>query len=130
MQSVWRMLAPSGLALTMVLSLAGSTEAAGKRTTITGYVLDSACLFTKNLKKPISDRCALQCAAGGSPLVILGTDDQVYLPIDGKMPASGQNGRLAPFGGKTVKVTGEVYQRGGSNAIVIETIAELKATAK
>jgi hypothetical protein len=110
--------------------LAAPAGAAGKRSTITGYVLDSACLFVKDLKKPISSTCALQCAAGGSPLVILGTDDKVYLPIDGKMPAVGQNGRLAMFGGKVVKITGDVYSRGGSNAIVIETISEVKATAK
>jgi type 1 fimbria pilin len=130
MRSVSKTLATSGFAMALVLGFAFSAEAAGKRMTITGYVLDSACLFTKNLKKPVSDRCALQCAAGGSPLVILGTDELVYLPIDGKMPATGQNGRLAQYGGKTVKVTGDVYQRGGSNAIVIETIAEVKATAK
>lgn len=107
-----------------------SVAAAGKRITITGYVLDSACLYVKDLKKPVSETCALQCAAGGSPLVILGTDDKVYLPIDGKMPVTGQNARLVPFGGKMVKITGDVYTRGGSNAVVIQTISEVKATAK
>ena len=42
--------------------------------TINGYVLDSACAFTKGLKKPISAECAIACAKAGSPLVILTTE--------------------------------------------------------
>ena len=118
------------VALFASASAAHGADAAGKKTTITGYVLDSACLFTKALKKPVSDKCAKECGAAGSPLVILSSDDQVYLPIDKKMPAHGQNPALMKYGGKSVKVTGEVYERGGSKAIVIETIAEAKATAK
>ena len=47
-----------------------------------GYVLDSACAFTKGLEKPISRDCALACAKAGSPLVILtanGTIDEATL---------------------------------------------------
>ena len=44
---------------------------AEKAVTVKGYVLDSACAFTKGLKKPISAECATACAKGGSPLVIL-----------------------------------------------------------
>jgi hypothetical protein len=40
------------------------------------------------------------------------------------MPAEGQNKRLVPFAGKRVSVTGKTYVRGGSTAIVIDTIAE------
>lgn len=38
---------------------------------VTGWVLDSACAFTKGLKKPISRECAIECAKKASPLVIL-----------------------------------------------------------
>lgn len=101
--------------------------AAGKKMTVSGYVLDSACLFTKNLQKPISSQCALECAAGGSPLVILSGDGTVYWPIDSKMPAQGQNYRLIKVAGKFVKISGEVFEKGSSKAIVMDTIEESAA---
>src|SRR4030095_12578995 len=106
------------------------SDAAGKKMTITGEVYDSGCFFTKNLTNPISQECALECAAGGSPLVIKGKDGFVYLPVDDKMPAQGQNFRLIKFGAKTVKVTGMVYEQGSARAIVIQSIEEVKPAAK
>jgi hypothetical protein len=91
---------------------------------VEGYVLDSACAFTKNLDKPISRECALMCAKGGSQLVILSDDGSIYWPIAETMPAEGQNKRLMPFAGKRVTATGKTYARGGSTAIVIDTIVE------
>jgi hypothetical protein len=96
-----------------------STE---KTATVKGYVLDSACAFTKNLEKPISSECAVACAKAGSPLVILSEDGKIYLPIAKEMPAKGQNGTLLKWAGQKVVVTGLVYQRIGSHAIVIEKI--------
>src|SRR5437667_12751156 len=90
--------------------------------TLKGYVLDSACAFTKGLSKPISKQCATSCANTGSPLVILADDGTIYWPIADTMPSSGQNPKLLPFAGGKVTATGKVYQRGGSKAIVIEKI--------
>lgn len=90
--------------------------------TVKGYVLDSACAFTKSLDKPISRQCATSCAKAGSPLVILADDGTVYWPIADTTPSSGQNPKLLPFAGDKVTATGKVYQRGGSKAIVIEKI--------
>ena len=89
---------------------------------VKGYVLDSACAFTKSLAKPISKECANQCASAGSPLVILGDDGTIYWPIAGTTPASGQNSKLVAFAGAKVTVHGKVYERGGSHAIVIDRI--------
>jgi hypothetical protein len=97
---------------------------AAEEKTITGWVLDSACAITKGLKKPISSECAVACAKKGSPLAILIDNGTLYLPIADTMPADGQNERLLPFAGKRVTVTGKIYKQGGSNAIVIEKIAE------
>jgi hypothetical protein len=91
-------------------------------TTVHGFVLDSACAFTKNLKKPVSENCARECARAGSPLVILSDAGDVYWPISEKMPAESQNTRLMPFAGKRVTVTGRIYSRGGSRAIAIQRI--------
>jgi len=101
-------------------------RAEGQPATINGYVLDSACAFTKNLKKPISADCAVACAKAGSPLVILTDSGTIYWPISDATPAQGQNGRLLEFAGKRVVVTGKVYQRAGSRAVVIATIEASK----
>jgi hypothetical protein len=90
--------------------------------TVRGYVLDSACAFTKGLSKPISKQCAISCAKGGSPLVILANDGSIYWPITDTTPSSGQNSKLLPFAGDKVTATGKIYERGGSKAMVIEKI--------
>ena len=90
--------------------------------TVKGYVLDSACAFTKGLKKPISKECATSCANAGSQLVILAADGTIYWPIADTTPSSGQNSKLLPFAGEKVTASGKIYQRGGSKAIVIEKI--------
>jgi type 1 fimbria pilin len=65
----------SKLALVALLIAAICSSAADAPTvTIKGYVLDSACAFTKGLSKPVSKQCAICCANAGSPLVILADD--------------------------------------------------------
>ena len=117
------------LCLLLVLgSFPGQTAwSAPKTLSIKGYVLDSACAFTKNLKKPISSACAVACAKAGSPLVILSSDDKLYLPISDATPAQGQNARLMEYAGKRVTVTGKVYDRNGALGIVIEKITGAQA---
>lgn len=109
----------AGLLLMGVLALGSN---AGKSVSVKGYVLDSACAFTKNLNKTISPDCAVACAKAGSPLVILADDGTIYWPIADTTPSSGQNKRLLPFAGKKVSASGRVFQRGGSSAMVIERI--------
>ena len=106
-----------------------SNAAEAQTATVNGYVLDSACAFTKNLEKPISKQCAVACAKAGSPLVILSNDGTIYWPIGGTTPSSGQNPKLLPYAGGKVTATGKVYEHGGSKAIVIEKI-ESQAAAK
>jgi hypothetical protein len=96
---------------------------AGKSVSVNGYVLDSACAFTKGLKKPISTECAQACAKAGSPLVILADGGTIYWPIADTTPSAGQNDKLLPFAGQRVTASGKTYSRGGSTAIVIEKIA-------
>jgi hypothetical protein len=103
------------------LTFAGSD--AGKSVSVNGYVLDSACAFTKGLKKPISTQCAQACAKAGSPLVILTDSGTIYWPIADTTPSASQNDKLMPFAGERVTASGKAYSRGGSTAIVIEKIA-------
>jgi hypothetical protein len=114
-------------AMVPVLLAATLWGAASKTETVQGYVLDSACAFTKNLDKPISRECALACAKAGSPLVILTANGTVYWPIADTTPANGQNEKLLAFAGQKVTATGKVFERGGSHALVIEKIELLAA---
>ncbi|MGA2353039.1 MAG: hypothetical protein ABSG02_00990 [Terriglobales bacterium] len=114
------------LALALVAGVLAWSNDAGKPTTVKGYVLDSACAFTKGLKKPISAECATACAKAGSPLVILTDSGTIYWPIADTTPSSGQNERLLPFAGQKVTASGRVFERGGSTALVIEKIEAQK----
>ena len=95
----------------------------GTNITVSGWVIDSACAYTKGLDKPIGVACAKACAKNGSPLVILRDDGTIFLPIDSKTPSSSQNSRLLPFAGEHVTVTGKDYVRNSSHALVIEKIS-------
>ena len=119
----------SKLVLLALLAAAVYVGAQETTTTVKGYVLDSACAFTKSLTKPISKQCAISCAKAGSPLVILAEDGTIYWPIAATTPSSGQNSKLLPYAGDKVTATGKVYERGGSKAIAIEKI-EAQASAK
>ena len=106
----------------LLVAVIWAAESKGKTETLKGYVLDSACAFTKGLEKPISPQCATACAKAGSPLVLLTGDGTIYWPIADTTPSSGQNEKLLPFAGQKVTATGKVYERGGSRAVVIEKI--------
>ncbi len=105
----------AGLALAMA-------DAKGTPLTVKGWVLDSACAYTKGLEKPISRDCALACAKKGSPLVILRDDGTIFLPIGADTPATGQNEKLLPFAGKRVAASGRSFTRSGSQALVIDKV--------
>ena len=113
------------LAVTLAVGILAWSDT-GKQTTVKGYVLDSACAFTKGLKQPISGECATACARAGSPLVILTDSGTIYWPIADTTPSSGQNDRLLPFAGQRVTASGKVFERGGSSALVIEKIEAQK----
>jgi len=76
--------------------------------------------------KPLPNGCVESCVRAGSPLVILTKTEQVYHPISAEMPDVDVRQKMLPFVGKLVKVTGHVYSRGGSDAISLEKIEEVK----
>jgi len=115
----------NGLVVAMLV-FAVAAIAADNAVTVKGYVLDSACAFTKGLDKPISKQCAVSCAKAGSQLVILSEDGTIYWPIADTTPSSGQNAKLLPFAGEKVTASGRVYDRGGSKALVIAKIEAAK----
>ncbi|MEX0692045.1 MAG: hypothetical protein WEC54_03545 [Gemmatimonadales bacterium] len=91
-------------------------------TTITGTVVDLSCKFTHNLTGDGHRMCAQVCADQGVPLVILGSDGQVYLPVGEGMPSAGQNARLRDFAEQQVRITGQVFAAGDSKVILITNV--------
>ena len=96
--------------------------------TIQGLVRDVACPIQspETTATDFNLQCAKQCVKAGSPLVILTRKGTMYLPISPWMPDKSVRARLLPFVGKFVKVTGEVYERGGMRAIAVRKIQEEK----
>lgn len=96
--------------------------------TVEGLVRDIACPIQNGAATATNFnlQCALACAKQGSPLIILSKQGVIYIPISNDMPDKDQRERLMPFLGKWVKVTGDVYTRGGTHAVTIESIHEMK----
>jgi hypothetical protein len=113
------------LALLTSIVSAQATQDAGI-ITIVGYVRDSACVHRfHEIVKPLPNGCVQACVRGGSPLVVLTRDEKIYHPISPEMPDLDVRGKLLPFAGKLVKITGHAYRRSGSEAISVEKIEEV-----
>src|SRR6266849_10834334 len=112
MKTIAKMIVGAGVTAISFCASALVLHGQQKSISVEGYVLDSACAFTKNLEKPISRDCALVCAKEGSQLVILTKDGTIYWPIDSATPAKGQKARLLEFAGNRVTATGKLYDRG------------------
>lgn len=106
----------------LCFSIAGLFAGEPRTLTVEGVVVDSACAFVKDLKKKVDPACALACAKGGSPLVIMADDGKLYWPISETMPAVNQNPRLIGFAGKRVAASGKVYDRDGNFGIAIDQV--------
>ncbi len=97
------------------------------KVSIVGYVRDSGCVHRfHEVVKPLPNGCVEACVRGGSPLVILTKNEEVYHPISDQMPDVDVRSQLLPFVGKLVKVSGHVYSRGGSKAISLERIEQVE----
>jgi len=98
-------------------------EAAAKETTITAQVVDMSCYLANGLKGPSHKMCTQVCAKRGIPLVFLGEDGQIYLPVDMAMPGNAFNKELFPHAEQSVQVTGRVIEKAGTKSIVVKKIA-------
>ena len=113
----------------LILSVVATAQSGSQPplATIRAYVRDSACVHRfHEVTKPLPNGCLEACVRGDSPLVFLTKDDQVFQPISATMPDVDIRKKLLPYAGKFVKVTGHIYERGGSKAIAVEKIEETK----
>ncbi len=118
---------PTMLLLAVLTLSQVASQKTAPATSVVGYLRDSACVHRfHEVTKPLPNGCVEACVRGGSPLVILTRDQQVYHPISPEIPDSDVRGKLLPFVGKFVKITGPTFSRGGSTAIVVEHVEEVK----
>lgn len=94
-----------------------------QETTVTAQVVDMSCYLANGLSGPDHKMCAEVCAKKGIPLVLLGEDGQLYLPVDINMPGAAFNEQLIENAEGNVKVTGKVVEKSGSKAIVVSKIS-------
>ena len=94
--------------------------------TVEGLVRDIACPLQnkKSTSTSFSKDCITMCLKAGSPLGILTSNGEVYVPVTQSMPDMGQDA-LKPFVGEQVKATGKVFLRNGTHAIEISKIDRL-----
>lgn len=96
--------------------------------TIEGLVRDVACAVQNPAATAtrFNLQCTQECAKRGSPLIILGADGVLYVPMSTAIPDSSERNRLLPFLGKYVRVKGTVFERSGLHALAIASVEELK----
>ena len=94
--------------------------------TVEGLVRDIACPLQnkKSTSTSFSKECITMCLKARSPLGILTSNGEVFVPVTQSMPDTGQDA-LKPFVGEHVKATGKVFLRNGTHAIEISKIDRL-----
>lgn len=97
-------------------------EQAAQSRTITAQVVDQSCYLAQGLHGADHKMCAEVCAKAGVPLVFLGEDGQLYLPVSSAMPSAGFNEQLVEHAEENVRVTGKVAKKSGANSITVEKI--------
>ncbi len=123
-----RLVASLGVSAVVVFALPATANAQmdrpeGKEMTISGTVIDLSCKFAFNQTGAEHRMCAQVCSDAGVPLVILGDDGTLYLPVSSGMPGASQNAQLKPHAEHKVTVKGMVFEAGGAKAIQIESIS-------
>ncbi len=110
----------------LVLAVDAADSTAIGTQTVEGLVRDIACPLQnkKSTSTSYSKECITTCLKAGSPLGILTSEGDVYVPVTQSMPDTGQNA-LKAYVGEHVKATGKVFLRNGTHAIEISEIHAL-----
>ncbi len=110
----------------LVLAVDDADSTASGTQTVEGLVRDIACPLQnkKSTSTSYSKECITTCLKAGSPLGILTSEGDVYVPVTQSMPDMGQNA-LKAYVGEHVKATGKVFLRNGTHAIEISEIHAL-----
>lgn len=101
-------------------------SAGGEDVMLKGELLDMACYMAHEGKGKKHAKCAKMCVLGGAPLGILTKDGKVYLLVENHSSAKAKKpyAQAKEFIAETVTITGTAYERGGVQAIVIESVSK------
>jgi hypothetical protein len=104
-----------------------SAEAGGRKTAITGTVVDTYCLITMDMGGKSHTSCATTCVKSGAPLAI--KEDKtgtVYLTAGHEKNMTFASSGLEQYVEQHVTVRGTLYERDGLKMIVVDSAAPAK----
>ena len=111
------------LLLLVTIATFGANEEKAPAVSVVGYLRDAGCVYRfPEVSKPLPNGCLEACVKAGSPLAILTKDGRVYQPFSETISDTDVRQKILPYAGKLVRVTGHIYERGGSRAISVERI--------
>jgi hypothetical protein len=96
-----------------------------KTLTILSEPVDPACYISKGLKGEGHKTCAMACHKAGQSLALLSDDGSLFFTLEGD-PGTSPDEKLVPFIGTKVKVTGKVFESGGTKGMVVEKVEPVK----
>lgn len=98
----------------------------GKAVNVKGELLDMSCYMAHEGKGTKHSQCAKMCVMGGAPLGILTTDGKVYLLVEDHSSAKAKKpfAQAKELVAQTVTIKGDAYERGGMQAIVVESVSK------
>ena len=96
----------------------------GKEITVQGELVDMSCYMAHEGKGPKHAQCAKMCVLGGAPLGLLAKDGTVYLLVDQHSSAKAKKpyADAKKLVAESVKLSGDLYERGGMKTIVGEKV--------
>lgn len=98
----------------------------GKEITVKGELIDMSCFMAHEGKGKKHAECAKMCVVGGAPLGILTGDGKVYLLVEDHSSAKAKKPYMEAkkLVAETVTIKGDAYERGGVQAIVVESVSK------
>lgn len=100
--------------------------AGGKEISVKGELVDMACFMAHEGRGKKHAKCAEMCVLGGAPVGIVTDDGKVYLLVEdhsspkAKKPYAEARRMVA----KTAVIKGVAYERGGVQALVVESVGK------
>src|SRR5438270_68401 len=100
----------------------------GKEITVKGELVDMACYMAHEGKGSKHADCAKMLVVGGAPLGIVPNDGAVYLLVEdhSSVKCKRRFSQAKKLVAQTATIRGEMYQRGGVQAIVVESVTQEK----
>ena len=98
----------------------------GKEISLKGELVDMACFMAHEGKGKKHAKCGKMCVMGGAPLGILTADGKVYLLVEDHSSAKSKKPyvQAKELVAETVTIKGDAYERGGVQAIVVESVTK------